>query len=149
MKKLLLFLLCQGSLDSSVFAQCEPSTFVFNLIPGVTQSGTFFSMEAGIWPIEGKVGIMAGPVMYDEKVPKEKGKEKITQIDGIARVIYKITATGSDHPQLVTAFATARGMLGASYRAYWSIGETQLIGIEPVYVNRLGLGVNFLFTARL
>lgn len=149
MKKLLLFLLCQGSLDSSVFAQCEPSTFVFNLTPGITQSGTFFSMEAGIWPIEGKVGVMAGPLMYDEKVATDKGTEKITQIDGIARVIYKITATGSDHPQLVTAFATVRGMIGASYRAYWSIGETEVVGIEPMYVSRLGLGVNLLFTARL
>lgn len=147
MKKLFLFLLMQGSLDC--FAQCESSAFVFNLTPGVTQAGTWFSMEAGIWPIEGKLGVMAGPVMYDEKVLTGKGTEKITQVDGIGRLIYKLTETGSDYPQLATVFATVRGMLGASYRAYWSIGRTELLGIEPVYINRLGVGVNLLFTARL
>src|SRR6478752_5216216 len=115
MKKLLLFLLCQGSLDS--FAQCEPSTFVFNLTPGITQSGAFFSMEAGIWPIEGKLGVMAGPVMYDEKITTAKGMEKLTQIDLIGRVIYKVTETGSSRPQLITAFGTVRGLIGVSYRA--------------------------------
>lgn len=134
---------------STAFSQCDPSTFVFTLTPGITQSGAFFSMEAGIWPIQGKIGVMAGPLMYDEKQTTTKGQEKITQVDVVARVIYKLTEVGSNHPQLVTVFATARGLLGASYRAYWSIGQTELIGIEPVYVNRLGLGVNLLFTARL
>ncbi len=147
MKKLLLILLCQISQHS--FAQCDPSTFVFNLTPGVTQSGAWFSMEAGIWPIDGKLGALAGPVMYNEKVATAKGTEKITQIDLIGRVIYKLTATGNERPQLVTVFGTVRGLLGASYRAYWSISDTQLFGIEPVYLNRLGLGVNLLFTARL
>lgn len=147
MKKLLLLLLCLCSLES--FAQCEPSTFVFSLAPGVTQSGAFFSMEAGMWPIEGKLGIMGGPVMYDEKVATAKGSERITEIDLIGRVVYKLTPTGSYHPQLVTLFGTVRGLLGVSYRAYWSIGDTQLLGIEPMYVNRLGVGVNILFTARL
>lgn len=147
MKKLLLSILCQGSLYC--FSQCEPSTFVFNLTPGVTQSGAFFSMEAGIWPIEGKLGAFAGPLMYDEKVATAKGTEKVTQIDLVGRVIYKLTETGSDHPQLVMLFGTVRGLLGVSYRAYWSIGETQLLGIEPVYINRLGVGVNLSFTARL
>lgn len=147
MKKLLLFLLCQGSLDG--FSQCEPSTFVFSLVPGVTQSGAFFSMEGGIWPIQGKVGVMAGPLMYDEKVATDKGNEKLTQIDLSGRLICKVTEVGSDHPQLVTLFGTVRGLIGASYRAYWSIGDTQLLGIEPMYVNRLGLGVNLIFTARL
>lgn len=147
MKKLLLLFFLSGSLDG--FSQCDPSTFVFNLTPGVTQSGAYFSMEAGIWPIEGKLGVMAGPVMYDEKATTVKGQEKITQIDVMARVIYKLTKVGSNRPQLITVFATARGLLGASYRAYWSIGQSELIGIEPMYVNRLGLGVNLMFTARL
>jgi len=147
MKKLLLLWIFSGSLDS--FSQCDPSTFVFSLTPGVTQSGAFFSMEAGIWPIEGKLGVMAGPVMYDEKISTAKGMEKVTQIDLIGRVIYKVTETGSSRPQLITAFGTVRGLIGVSYRAYWSIGETQLIGIEPMYVSRLGVGVNLIFTARL
>lgn len=149
MKKLTTFLLALISWDSNLFAQCEPSTFVFSLSPGVTTSGAFFSMEAGIWPISGKLGIMAGPLMYDQKISTTKGTEKVTQVDATARVIYKVTATGSDHPQLVTLFATVRGLLGASYRAYWSVGETQLFGIEPTYVSRLGPGVNILFTTRL
>lgn len=142
-----LFLLLSVSLTA--FSQCDPSTFVFTLSPGITQSGAYFSMEAGIWPIEGRLGVMAGPLMYDEKVTTAKGQEKITQIDAMARVIYKLTRVGSNSPQLVTVFATARRLLGASYRAYWSIGQSELIGIEPMYVSRLGLGVNLLFTARL
>lgn len=147
MKHLTLIFLLTTSL--SAFSQCESSTFVFSLTPGLTQSGAYFSMEAGVWPIQGRLGVMAGPLMYDEKVTTTKGTEKITQVDVIARVIYKLTEAGSNHPQLVTVFATARGLLGASYRAYWSIGRTELIGIEPMYVNRLGLGVNVVFTARL
>lgn len=149
MKRLLLFLLSLVAWDSKSFAQCEPSTFVFSLSPGITQSGAFFSMEGGIWPIDGKLGVMAGPMMYDEKVTHDKGTEKLTQIDLSGRVIYKLTKVGSSCPQLITAFATVRGLLGASYRAYLSIGETQLLGIEPIYVNRLGVGVNILFTTRL
>lgn len=106
-------------------------------------------MEAGIWPIHGKLGVFAGPLMYDEKVSTAKGDEKLTQIDFIGRVIYKLTATGSDRPQLITLFGTVRGLYGASYRAYWSIGETQLLGVEPNYTSRLGVGVNLIFTARL
>jgi len=63
-------------------------------------------------------------------------------------VIYKLTRTGSDHPQLITLFGTVRGVVGMSYRAYWSIGEYSLVGVEPV-VSRLGLGVNLIFTGRL
>lgn len=149
MKKLLLFLLAHISWDSKLFAQCEPSTFVFSLVPGVTTSGAIFSMEGGIWPIAGKVGVMGGLLMYDEKYRMDKGTEKITQIDFSVRVIYKLTEVGCSHPQLITAFATVRGLVGVSYRAYMSLGETQLLGIEPMYVNRLGPGVNLLFTARL
>ncbi len=146
MKHLLFSLLFSAS---RAFSQCEPSTFVFTLSPGITQSGVFFSMEGGIWPIQGKLGIMAGPLMYDEKVTTAKDHEKLTQVDVMARVIYKLTEVGSNRPQLVTAFATARGLLGAGYWAYWSIGQTELLGIEPMWVNRLGVGVNLIFTARL
>lgn len=149
MKKLLLFLLSFIAWDSPSFAQCEPSTFVFTLSPGVTQSGAFFQMEAGIWPIQGRLGVMAGPMMYDEKINTGKETEKVTQVDLSGRIIYKLTATGSDHPQLITAFATLRGLVGGSYRAYWSIGETALLGVEPMYVTRLGAGINLLFTTRL
>lgn len=147
MKQLLLFFLFSGSLDS--FSQCDPSTFVFSLSPGITQSGAFFAMEGGIWPIQGRVGIMAGPLMYDEKVTTAKGTDKLTQVDLSARVIYKLTEVGSSHPQFLTLFGTVRGLAGASYRAYWSLSERQLLGVEPMYVNRLGVGVNVVFTARL
>lgn len=144
MKKLLFLLLS----PAIALSQCDRSAFVFNLTPGVTRSDAWFSMEAGIWPVQGKFGAMAGPLMYDEKITAAKGAEKLTQIDFIGRVIYKITTTGSDRPQLITLFGTVRGHVGASYRAYWSIGENQLLGVEPV-VSRLGVGVNLIFTARL
>jgi hypothetical protein len=147
MKKLLFFLLFSSSLYA--FSQCEPSTFVFSICPGITKSGAYLSMEGGIWPIAGKLGVMAGALMYDEKVSTGKGTEKLTQLDLSGRIIYKITQVGSSCPQLATVFATVRGLLGVSYRAYWSLGETQLLGIEPMYVNRLGAGVNLLFTTRL
>lgn len=149
MKYLFIFILSFIAWDSPIFAQCEPSTFVFSLSPGVTQSGAYLSMEGGIWPIQGKLGASAGPVMYDEKVTTIKGIETLTHIDAIGRVIYKLTRTGSECPQLITVFATVRGLVGASYRAYWSIDDTKLLGVEPNYMNRLGLGVNVIFTTRL
>ena len=130
-------------------AQCPKNTFTFSLSPGITQSGVILSMEGGLWPIQGRVGVMAGGLIYDENVSTTKGKERITQIDASGRVIYKLTKLGSDHPQLVTAFATLRGLVGATYRAYTSIGQYTLIGIEPGYINRLGASVNVLITARL
>lgn len=147
MKKLLLLWFFSGSLDS--FSQCDPSTFVFSISPGVTQSGAFFSIEGGIWPIRGKLGVMAGPLMYDEKVNTAKGDERLTYVDFAARVIYKVTEVGSSHPQLLTLFGTMRGLIGVSYRAYWSVSESVLLGVEPMYVSRLGGGVNLIFTARL
>ena len=107
------------------------------------------SMEGGIWPIQGRIGVMAGPLMYDERASTEKGTDKYTQVDLSGRVIYKITELGSDNPQLITVFGTVRGLLGVSYRSYVSVGQTALLGIEPVYVNRLGMGVNLIFTQRL
>lgn len=147
LKRLLLIWLFSGSLDS--FSQCDPSTFVFSLTPGVTQSGAYFAFEAGIWPIEHRLGVMVGPLMYDEKINTGKGTEKLTQIDAVGRAIYKLTRPGSDHPQLITLFGTVRGLVGVSYRAYLSFGESALLGIEPMYVSRLGLGMNIIFTARL
>jgi hypothetical protein len=149
MKPLIMFLLSFIAYHTSLFAQCEPSTFVFSMSPGVTQSGAFFQMEGGIWPIEGKLGVMAGPFMYGENIHTAKGIENTTQLDFSGRVIYKLTRTGSNCPQLITAFATVRGLVGGSYRAYWSLGETALLGIKPMYVSRLGAGINILFTQRL
>lgn len=149
MKKLFISLLMLISCHTNTFAQCEPSTFVFSISPGATRSGAYLSLEGGIWPIQGKLGILAGPMMYDENVNTGKETDKVTRIDAIGRVIYKLTGTGSTCPQLVTVFGTVRGLVGASYRAYMSIGETQLIGIEPGYTSRLGAGVNIIFTTRL
>jgi hypothetical protein len=147
MKNILFILLFSCSLDS--FCQCDQSAFVVSISTGITKSGAYLAMEGGIWPIEGKLGVMAGALMYDEKVTTAKGSEKLTQMDLSGRLIYKITEVGSNHPQLVTLFATVRGLFGASYRAYWSLSDTQLLGIEPMYVNRLGAGVNIIFTTRL
>lgn len=136
------------SWDSKIFAQCESNAFVFSLSPGITVSGAVLSMEAGIWPVDGRVGVLAGPMMYDEK-HTTKDAETVTQMDFGGRIIYKLTKLGSNSPQLFTVFGSVRGMIGASYRAYFSIGETQLLGIEPCYSNKTGAGVNLLFTARL
>src|SRR5688500_10228358 len=101
MKHLLLILALYITVNNAS-AQCDPTAFVFTLSPGITQSGACFAMEAGIWPIWGKVGVMAGPMMYDEKITTEKGAEKLTQIDFAGRVIYKLTKPNSDYPQLIT-----------------------------------------------
>lgn len=130
-------------------AQYPKNTFVFSISPGIIQSGVILSMEGGLWPIQGRIGVMAGGLIYDENVSTTKGKERITQIDASGRVIYKLTKIGSNHPQLVTGFATLRGLVGATYRAYTSVGQYTLIGIEPGYINRLGASVNVLITARL
>lgn len=137
------------SWDSKIFAQCEPNAFVISLSPGITVSGAVLSMEAGIWPVQGKVGVLTGPMMYDEKHTTKEGTETLTQIDFSGKVIYKVTKLGSNNPQLFTLFGSVRGMIGASYRGYISICETQLFGIEPFYSNKTGPGVNVLFTARL
>jgi hypothetical protein len=147
MKKLITLLLF--FFNGSSFAQCDNNAYVFSITPGITKSGAIFSMEAGIWPIAGKIGIMAGPMIYDEKYIIKDGTEKITQMDFAGRITYKLTSTGSNSPQLFTLSGSVRGMLSISYRCYFSIGERELLGIEPFYANKIGPGVNILFTARL
>ena len=147
MKHLLLLLALYLS-GNNASAQCDPSTFVFSISPGITQSGFHLSLEGGIWPITGRFGGMLGVLMYDEKIVTAKGSETLTQIDAMARGIYKLTPTDATFPQVLTAFVTARGVYGASYRAYMSIGEYEMVGIEPV-ISRLGAGVNILITMRL
>lgn len=148
MKKLLILLLAFVSWDSSVFAQCENNAFVFTISPGYSKTGILFGMEAGLWPAAGKVGIMAGPIMYNRQQTEKDKTETITDMDFEGRIIYKLTALGSNSPQLLTLFGTVKGILGISYRGYVSLGENDLIGIEPFY-NRVGAGVNVIFTTKL
>lgn len=143
-----MLLLAFISWDSSVFAQCENNAFVFSISPGYSKTGIVFGMEAGLWPA-GKVGIMAGPIMYNrQQVGKDK-TETLTELDFGGRIIYKLTELGSNSPQLLTLFGTVKGMLGISCRGYVSLGENDLIGIEPFYANRVGAGVNIIFTTKL
>lgn len=147
MKKFILFLLCQGSLDS--FCQCQNNAIVVSLAPGYAKTGVVFGMEAGLWPVAGKIGVLAGPTMYN-RVKTDKGKtETITQLDLTARLIYKITELGNNSPQLFTLYGSVMGMLGVSYRGYVSLSEYELLGVEPFYSRRTGPGFNVLYTMKL
>jgi hypothetical protein len=149
MKKLIMLLLAHICWDSSVFAQCENNAFVFSISPGYSRTGVTFAMEAGLWPAAGRVGIMGGPIMYNRQQVGKYKTETLTDLDFEGRIIYKLTALGSNSPQLVTLFGTVKGMLGISYRGYISLSENDLIGIEPFYANRVGAGVNIIFTTKL
>jgi hypothetical protein len=107
-------------------------------------------MEGGIWPVASKLGVMAGLAMYDQKTVNTKGERvPVVDLDATGRLMYKLTRTGSENPQVFTLFGSVRGMLGVSYRCYVSLGESSLLGIEPCYSNKTGPGVNLLFTTRL
>jgi len=149
MKKLLLFLLSHISWDSSVFAQCESNAIVYTLSPGYAKTGPSLSMEAGLWPVISKVGVMGGLIMYGQETDYKGKKEVVAVLDVTGRVVYKLTKTGSNSPQVFTLFGSIRGMVGTSYRAYVSPSGDLLIGIEPFISNKTGLGVNILFTQRL
>jgi len=149
MKKLIMLLLSFIAWDSSVFAQCERNAIVFSLSPGYSKTGPSLSMEAGLWPVISRVGIMGGVAMYSQKQVIKGKEETFIDLDVTGRLLYKITRTGSDYPQLFTLFASIRGMYGASYRAYFSPSEDLLIGIEPTVSNKTGLGINILLTTRL
>lgn len=148
MKKLIIPILL--SLSVSVHAQCDQATaWVFSIAPGYAKTGITFSMEAGLWPVDGRVGILAGPVMYSrQEVVKDK-TETIIDIDLAGRLVFKITDLGDNCPQLVTIYGTARGNVGASFRGYISLGRSDILGIEPFYGTRTGIGVSVIFTTRL
>jgi len=149
MKKLLLLLLAFISWDNSIFAQCESNAIVYTISPGYFKTGPSLGMEAGLWPNANKVGVMGGFVMYGRETVNKGVKETVVDLDVTGRLVYKITPTGSDNPQMFTLYGSLRGMIGASYRVYWSLGEYSLFGIEPCYSNKTGPGVNILFTTRL
>lgn len=46
--------------DAPAFAQCEQNAIVFTLSPGYSKTGPALAMEAGLWPVSGKVGVMGG-----------------------------------------------------------------------------------------
>jgi hypothetical protein len=148
MKKFMLSLLLLISL--ATHAQCDQATaWVFSIAPGYAKTGAAFSMEAGLWPVAGKVGVLAGPAMYSRRQVVKDKTETVTEIDLAGRLVFKITDLGDNCPQLMTVFATARGNVGASYRGYISLGRSDLVGVEPFYSSRTGMGINLLFTTRL
>jgi len=149
MKKLLSLLLAFISWDSPVFSQCQSNAIVYTLSPGYAKTGVTLGMEAGLWPVVSKIGVMGGLMMYGREMVNKGQKETFVDLDVTGRLIYKITRTGSDNPQAFTVYGSVRGMYGASYRAYWSLGEYSLLGIEPCISNKTGTGVNLLFTTRL
>ena len=131
-------------------AQCDQATtWVFSISPGYAKTGIVFSMEAGLWPVNSRLGIMAGPVMYSTRqVVKEKA-ETVTDIDLTGRLVFKLTDLGDNCPQLITLFGTVRGNFGASFRGYLSLGPSDILGIEPFYGTKTGIGVSIIFTSRL
>ncbi|MCS3797004.1 hypothetical protein [Niastella sp. OAS944] len=135
----------------NVCGQCDQKTaFVFSLAPAYSKTGFVFNMEAGLWPVDGRVGVLAGPVLYSEQHLDAKGNtETVTDFDVAGRVVFKLTDLGNDSPQLITVYGTAHGNVGGSYRGYISIGRYDLLGIEPFYGTKTGMGVGLIFTTRL
>jgi hypothetical protein len=148
MKKFLLpaFIL----ISIALHGQCDQATaWVFSISPGYAKTGITFSMEAGLWPVDGRVGILAGPVVYSRREVVKDKTETLTDIDFAGRLIFKLTELGNNCPQLVTLYGTVRGNVGASFRGYLSLGRSDLIGIEPFYGTRSGIGFSLVFTTRL
>jgi hypothetical protein len=131
-------------------AQCdEATTWVFSISPGYAKTGFTFSMEAGLWPVNRRFGIMAGPVMYSRQEVGKDRTETITDIDVTGRLVFKLTDLSDNCPQLITFFGTARGNIGASFRGYLTVGRSDIIGIEPFYGTKTGIGLSIIFTSRL
>ena len=135
--------------DSNVFAQCETNAIVVSIAPGYSKSGVVFNMEAGLWPVAGKLGILGGPIIYNEEMIDKGENAKVAQLDFTGRLIYKVTELGDNSPQIFTLFGTVRGTVGASNRCYFSLGRDDLLGLEPFYSNKTGMGINLLFTTKL
>ena len=134
----------------SLHGQCDRATaFVFSLAPGYSKTGATFSMEAGLWPVAGRVGVLAGPVIYSQQRVVKGETETVTDFDLAGRLVFKLTDLGDNCPQLVTVFGTVRGNVGGSYRGYISIGRYDILGIEPFYGSKTGIGVSVIFTTRL
>lgn len=145
-----MFLLAHICWDSNIFAQCDKmNAFVFSLNAGYAKTGVVFGMEAGLWPIAGRVGILAGPVLYTRQEVVKGKIETITDLDFGGRLVFKLTDLGDNSPQMLTLYGTCRGMIGGSLRMYLSISESDLISVEPFYTNRTGPGFYILFTSRL
>lgn len=150
MKNLLIIVCIISTLN--VCGQCDQKTaFVFSLAPGYSKTGFVFNMEAGLWPVAGRIGILAGPVIYSQQhqVTGKTETETITDLDVAGRLVFKLTELGNNSPQLITVFGTARGNLGASYRGYMSVGQYNLLGIEPFYGTKTGVGIGLIFTTQL
>jgi hypothetical protein len=92
---------------------------------------------------------MAGPLMYNQQLVTKGKTETITDIDFAGRLVFKLTKLGDNSQQLLTLYGTARGNFGASFSGYLSIGESELVGVEPFYGTRTGPWISIIFTTRL
>ena len=139
-------------ISAALHGQCDQATaFVFSISPGYAKTGFTFNMEAGLWPVAGRVGVLAGPVLYSrQQVVKGKNEtETITDLDFAGRLVFKLTELGDNSPQLLTVYGTARGNVGGSFRGYLSLGRYDMLGVEPFYGTKTGIGVSLIFTTRL
>jgi hypothetical protein len=149
MKNLLIIMCLISTVD--LRGQCDQKTaFVFSLAPAYSKTGFVFNMEAGLWPVDSRIGILAGPVLYSQQHQDVKGNtETVTDIDVAGRLVFKLTDLGNNSPQLITVYGTARGNVGGSYRGYISIGRYDLLGVEPFYGTKTGMGIGLIFTTQL
>ena len=148
MKKIVfLVLLLAGK---GAYAQCgRATTWVFSFAPGYAKTGITFNMEGGLWPVNSRFGVIAGPVIYSQQKVIKGITEQVTDVDFTGRVVFKLTRLDSDFPQLITLFSTVGRNLGASYRGYISLTDNHIIGIEPFYGTKTGIGVSAIFTVKL
>ena len=103
-------------------------------------------LEAGLWRADKAISVFGG-ISASNGDAHLKTDARPLLIDPYIRFSVKLNKQriGSFY-NVVTAFGSARGDAGASYRLYYMIGACTMLGIEPAYSWKKKQSLSFIVT---
>lgn len=135
-------------LSTTASAQCDALYAPVASINAGYATGVVFSIEGGLWPVNARIGALAGPMVYSRQEVAKGRTETFVELDVIGRLVYRLTDLGARFPQAVTCFGTVKGVYGGSYRGYISLSEGEMLGVEAGWF-RHGPFVGITFCSKL
>lgn len=145
-------LICVSSLAQYHNPCAKRLSIVGNLSGGGNRNGFTTGMELGVWGVDQPIGATVGFLVKNDFV-QQQTLDKTTfiskepTIDLIFRLTAKVAQSYDDQfYHVLTAYALLKGDFGGSYRLYKKLSDYTLLGVEPVYSYRYGVGANAVLT---
>ena len=129
------------------YSQGYQSSFVSaSMAVGTNKNGIVECIESGIWNVDRPLSFYAGISAYNGNAqPKSSSQPLLYDVYGRLCVkLHKDPVFGFFN--VATAYVSARGDVGATYRLYYQVGRNCMIGAEPGYSLKNKQALSFLVT---